>query len=191
MWNLIRMTKDQRGSTTDDIHINTLEQYYKDKFQDDGMNSTTTREAHSRVYSKYQNMEGKYMDYTLHEERLQRYINTIKAGCASGIDGIVGEHLKYAAHSDFIINQLCVMFTLCLRFGVVPTSFTSGLLIPLLKKPTCDPSIPKNYRPVVVSTAFSKILEMYILEECVCHDIEDAHFGFVPRRGTNMAISVT
>ena len=85
----------------------------------------------------------------------------------------------------------CVIFTLCLRFGVVPTSFTSGLLIPLLKKPTCDPSVPKNYRPIIVYKAFSKILEMYTLDECGCHDFEDAQFGFVPGRGTNMAISVT
>ena len=69
----------------------------------------------------------------------------------------------------------------------MPTSFTSGLLIPLLKKPTCDASIARNYRPIVVSTAFSKILEMYTLEECGCHDFEDAQFGFVPGRGTNMA----
>ena len=35
------------------------------------------------------------------------------------------------------------------------------------------------------------ILEICILDECGCHDFEDSQFGFVPSRGTNMAISVT
>ena len=70
MLNLIHMAKGQRVSTTDDMQINTLEQYYKEKFRDDSMTNTTTREGHSHVYSNYQNIEGKHMDCTLHKERL-------------------------------------------------------------------------------------------------------------------------
>ncbi len=89
------------------------------------------------------------------------------------------------------MRYLCVLLTICLRYGIVPESFTTGILIPLLKKPSCDPSIAKNYRPVVVSTTFTKLLEMFVLEEGGCHDFDDAQFGFVPGRGTNMAISLT
>ncbi len=38
---------------------------------------------------------------------------------------------------------------------------------------------------------FSKLLEMYIVEECGYHDFEDTQFEFVQGRGTNMAISLT
>ena len=48
-----------------------------------------------------------------------------------------------------------------------------------------------NYRPVVVSTTVSKILEMFVLQECGYHDFHDSQFGFVPGRGTNMAIYVS
>ena len=76
----------------------------------------------------------------------------MKSGCAHGIDGIRSEHLKYAV--DNIVKK-CVMFSLCLKYGVVPDISTRGIIIPLLKKTTCDPSLAKNYRPIVVYPIFS------------------------------------
>ena len=70
-------------------------------------------------------------------------------------------------------------------------SIAKGLLIPLLKKPTSDPTVPKNYRPIVVSTTFSKLLEIHILSMCGEHEFHDLQFGFVGSRGTSMAVSLT
>jgi len=81
------------------------------------------------------------------------------------------------------------MFTLCIRFGVVPSSFGKGLLIPILKKPTLDPSVPKNYRPVTISSTLSKILELYMLDIVNC-EYSELQFGFVPGRGTQMAAAL-
>ena len=78
------------------------------------------------------------------------------------------EHLKYATESN-IVNHLSSMSTLCLKFGIVPKSFSSGLLVPLLKKPTLDPSVPKYYRPVTISCTFSKSLELYTLDASAGH----------------------
>ncbi len=83
------------------------------------------------------------------------------------------------------------MFTVCIRYGIVPESFCKGLLIPLLKKPNSDPSIPKNCRPIVISTTLSKILEIHILEQCGEHEFHDLQFGFVPNRSTTMAAALT
>ena len=57
------------------------------------------------------------------------------------------------------------MFTICIKYGIVPTSFSHGLLIPILKKTTLDPTIAKNYRPITISNTLSKILELYILAD--------------------------
>jgi len=43
----------------------------------------------------------------------------------------------------------------------------------------------------MISTVFSKLMEMFILEESDYHDFSDSQFGFVPGRGRNMAISLT
>jgi len=43
----------------------------------------------------------------------------------------------------------------------------------------------------MISTAFSKPMKMFILEESNYHGFNDSQFCFVPGRGTNMAISLT
>ena len=35
-----------------------------------------------------------------------------------------------------------------------------------IKKPTLNPTLAKNYRPFTVSSIVSKILELYIIDEC-------------------------
>lgn len=126
----------------------------------------------------------------LTEAKLMKYIKKLRMGCASGIDGITAEHVKWASGTR-VIKSLCVMLTLCIRFGIVPDSFIKGLLIPLIKKPNIDPSIPKHYRPIVISTTFSKLLEIHILEQCGEHEFDDLQFGFVSSRGTTMAAALT
>ncbi len=93
-WNKIKMSKDRSNQSYDKISINTLSEFYKERF------------------SKY----------------------------------------------------LSDIFTLCVRFGVLPDTFYCGILVPILKKPNIDPSIAKHYCPIVISTVFSKLMEMAILE---------------------------
>ena len=113
----------------------------------------------------------------------------MKPGCAPGTDGITSEHLKFASNSGVILH-LCKLLTVCFQFGLVPTSFTKGILIPILKKPTQDPSQPKNYRPIIVSNTVSKIMELYILYECNDHKFSEFQFGFVTGRGSNSAVAL-
>ena len=81
------------------------------------------------------------------------------------------------------------MLSLCIRHSVLPSHFNKGILLPILKKSTLDPSAPGSYRPITVSVVFSKLLELYILDRC---DIEmnPAQFGFVQGRNTNMATAL-
>ena len=65
-----------------------------------------------------------------------------------------------------------------------------GILIPLLKKPQADPARTRNYCPVILSTVFSKIAEMCVLDQCSDHEFSDLQFGFMDGRGTSMAVSL-
>ena len=129
-------------------------------------------------------------DFIMTEQTVLTYISRLRLGCAAGIDGVSAEHLKWSRNTR-VIPVLCQMLTLCVRFGIVGDSFTKGLLIPLLKKPNIDPSIPKNYRPIVISTTFSKILEIHILAMCGEHEFHDLQFGFIASRSTTMAAALT
>ena len=72
----------------------------------------------------------------------------------------------------------------------MPESFCKGLLIPVLKKPHLDPTLPKNYRPITIATSFSKLMEKFILTQSP-HEFHGLQFGFVEERGTDMAVSLT
>ena len=50
-----------------------------------------------------------------------------------------------------------------LSIGIVPTAFKSALLTPLLRKPSLDGDILKNYRPVSNLPYLSKVLEKIVL----------------------------
>ena len=104
-----------------------------------------------------------------------------KNQCKSYIDHVfVSEHF-----SNSVMDHVW-----CSMYGVTPTSFNYGMLVPLLKKSTLDPTVAKHYRPVKVSTTFSKMLELYVLYETNPDIFNDYQFGSVKNRGTNTAVSV-
>ncbi len=191
-WNLIRRSKCTSGSTVSDITLDTLHDYYSKKFsRNDQDVSETIRNAECIVNQKYvAAKDNVHLDFTKRESMLLEYMGKLRTGCAAGIDGITGEHIKWAKKTK-LISMLCDMLTLCVRFGIVPESFTKGLLIPLLKKPNIDPTVSKNYRPIVISTTFSKLMEIHILNVCGEHEFHDLQFGFVASRGTAMAAALT
>ena len=120
---------------------------------------------------------------------MKKYMSKIKLGCSPGSDAITGEHVRYAANTNIVLH-LCQLFTVCFKNGIVPTKFKNGILIPILKKATVDPTIEKNYRPVIVSNTLSKMLEMYVVDECSDFSFNDLQFGFIKNRGTNTAVSL-
>ena len=113
----------------------------------------------------------------------------MKAGCAPGIDGINSEHVKYANNPNIVLH-ICKLFTYCFKFSIVPTCYTKGLSIPILKKATFNPFIAKCYRPVSVSNMLSKLVELYIVNECNEFAFNDFQFSFIEGRGTRTAISL-
>ena len=191
-WNLVRQSKCTSGPTDSDISLHSLHDYYQTKFDyDHSYDTNTVCEAELKVQQHYEEVrcEVNY-DFIMTEEMLRLYIGRLRNGCAAGIDGISAEHLKWSLDTR-ILSVLSGMLTLCIRFGIVGDSFMKGLLVPILKKPSIDPSLSKNYRPVVISTTFSKVLEIHILSMCGEHEFHDLQFGFVSSRGTSMAVSLT
>ncbi len=47
-----------------------------------------------------------------------------------------------------------------------------------------------NYRPIVLSVTFAKLLEIHILEESGEHEFHDMQFGVIPGRSTAMAAAL-
>ena len=171
----------KHGSISND----SLYSYFNEKFSYDSSNeSDLVKTLRRDVDIKRQNCNLPFDCFVCSEYNMVKYmyIKTLKSGCSAGYYGITSEHLKHALGSN-LIGNLCYLFTYCFQFGVVPTNFTKGLLIPLLKKPSLDPTLCSNYRPIIVSTAFSKLAELCILDECNECTFSNLQFGFVKGRG--------
>ena len=61
------------------------------------------------------------------------------------------------------------MVNYSLDSGIFPTVSTSALVRPLLKKPTVDPQVLRNYRPVANLAFLSKVLEKVIAAQLTSH----------------------
>ena len=61
-----------------------------------------------------------------------------------------------------LLKNLQLLFQMCLAQSVVPDSFLSGCISPIVKRGK-DPSACSNYRPISVSCFVSKIFEYVLL----------------------------
>ena len=87
-------------------------------------------------------------------------INKCPAKCC-GLDPIPTQLVKENAVS--LVPVITRLVNSSLNTGIVPTTFKSALLAPLLNKPFLDDDILKNYRPVSNLLYLFKVLEKIVL----------------------------
>ena len=112
-------------------------------------------------------------------------IDSLNRGCSPGIDGITSEHLTYGKSYE-LCQHFSRVYSLILSYGIVPEIFRTGIVIPLLKKPTINPNDPTNYRPITLSSVHTKLIEMVIMPN---PEISKNQLGFRPDRGASFGIS--
>ena len=79
------------------------------------------------------------------------------------------------------------MLILCIQFGVVPDNLRRGVILPIPKKAGCKTTETKSWKPITVSSMFTKLLE---LEEYSGHEFSNLQLGFIKGRGTEMATAL-
>ena len=110
----------------------------------------------------------------------------LKRGKAPGLDGIYHEHLIFG-NSEVLCASLASLYTGILSTAYVPKLFTTGVIIPVIKKSTLDPNVVKNYRPITISSVHTKAIESFIIPSA---EISDNQFGFRENRGTAFACNL-
>ena len=93
---------------------------------------------------------------TVTEDQVSAAISQLKPH-KSDASSVTSEHIKFA--SPVIITPLSLFFTAVLRHGHMPQD---SVIVPVPKAKK-DPSKSLNYRPITLSSSFSKILERLIL----------------------------
>ena len=72
-------------------------------------------------------------------------------------------------YPQYFIHVYVYIINLCFSSGVYPTAFKSAIVKPLIKKPTLDCEVSKNYRPISNLPFLSKLTEKVIAQRLVSH----------------------
>ena len=100
------------------------------------------------------------LNYSITFSEVEKLIRTLKLQKAPGIDNITNEHIRYGGKS--LMCALTFLFEQIRKTGFMPTTWKTGIIIPLYKgcrKPKHDPG---NYRPVSLLSVIYKRLEKII-----------------------------
>jgi len=114
-------------------------------------------------------------------------MKNIKNGKACGLDGINGEHIKYA-HSKLHV-LLSLLFNAIIIHGHIPQSLMDTIIVPLVKDKKGNLNTKDNYRPLAITCIISKIFEILILNRYRnLFGTSDNQFGFKSKLCTEMCI---
>ena len=78
-------------------------------------------------------------------------------------------YLYYYAAFTYFIHVYVHIINLCLSSGNFPTRFKSAVVKPLIKKPTLDCEVLKNYLPISNLPFLPKLIEKVIAKRLVSH----------------------
>ena len=113
-------------------------------------------------------------------------ISKLNNNCAPGIDGLTTEHLSFGK-SEVLCKVLAALLSNILSWQMVPDTFQIGLIIPVLKRPSLNPNDVSSFRPITLSSALSKLLELLLLPK---DSVNNNQYGFRQGRGTSFACSL-
>ncbi|KAK2713815.1 hypothetical protein QYM36_009633 [Artemia franciscana] len=122
-------------------------------------------------------------DIELVEQDIDTIIKKLKPG-AMGPDRIHNEMLSNM--SPLLKASVLTLFNRSIKEGYVPSLWKKAAIIPILK-PQKDPTSPKSYRPIALTSCLCKLMERLIKKK-VLPEIEKVvqpeQLGFLPQRST-------
>ena len=86
-----------------------------------------------------------------------------------------------------IIKPLVYIFNCSLLYNVIPIQWKQAIVVPIFKKGSR--SDPKNYRPISLTSSFSRIFESIVFDKVLSHLLSNnllssSQFGFLPNRSS-------
>ena len=91
---------------------------------------------------------------------------------------------------DVLVERLLrKLFYMCLIHGFVPNSFGQSVIVPVLKDKNSNAGCCDNYRPISLTTIFSKVFELCLSKRVKKFSVfDELQFGFVPGKGCQKAL---
>jgi len=120
-------------------------------------------------------------------DMIEQSVKLLKLNKAAGHDGIVSEHIIHG-HPALLVH-FKLLFNMILKTGYVPNDFGKGVVIPIIKDKTGNPSVVDNYRPITLSPVISKVFEHCLITVFSTFiSSSNLQFGFKPGLSCSDAI---
>ena len=131
------------------------------------------------------------LDVPVSDEEILAAVKRLKRNKSTGIDNILNEYFIECA--DILLEPLKVLFNRILDNGVFPTNWSSGIIVPILKKQPS--SNVNNYRGITLISCLGKLFTSIVNERMKKWSIKydkltDAQFGFKAGHSTMDAIFI-
>lgn len=164
---------------------------FADFFSNIGNNlakQTQTQQYNYRDFLPIQQCHSIYIA-EINAEEIRELIANIKCSKSSGPDLLNGFIIKKAC--DFILAPLVFIFNLSLSHGIFPDRLKISRVIPVFKKG--DKTDCSNYRPIAISSIFSKLFEKLICNKLTSYFTKfnllyEYQFGFRENFSTSLAL---
>ena len=124
------------------------------------MMESASKKNHSTDFNIYENVSiNNEINGNLTENEILSATKLLKNNKSSGLDNILNEYIKSTIHVMIPIYKR--LFNLIPDMGIVPESWTCGVIKPIFKNKG-DPSDPSNYRQITLLSCFSKLFTAII-----------------------------
>ena len=178
-WNSIRKFRGKKNANST-LSSQGFADYFNGIMNDKGYLSTQQQNIDDFVKDCFDKNQNYKEEKIISVADVSKLLRALKMNSAPGQDGITGEHLVYG-ESDTLCRHLASLYSAVLSWNIVPDGFRVGTIIPVLKKPTLNPNDAGNYRPITLSSVYSKLLENIIIPD---DNASETQFGFRSKRGT-------
>ena len=120
-------------------------------------------------------------------ELIENCVNDLKVGKACDPNELSAEHVKHA--HPLVVHCMRQLFILMARHEHVPSGFSKGINVLLVKDKSGDICSSTNYRPITLVPVIFKVFEMFILNICADNLVsDDLQFGLKNGLGCANAI---
>lgn len=184
-WNALK--RDQKHSVRSNLGADQFAKYYATNMSDNADLSSEQQIIADTVNSCFSDHISSPIPEKISSDMMSDLIGKLNRSCAPGLDGVSACHLFYGK-SESLVNCLSRLYSTLISNHIVPGAFSSGLIIPILKKPGMDPNNVSSFRPITISSTFAKLMELYLTPKNI--DICDSQFGFQAGKSTTMACSL-
>ena len=120
-------------------------------------------------------------------KEVQLAMKNLSIESAPGLDGVTGDHLRYAHPTLYV--HLSLLFSSLFGHHFVTQNLIDIKILNLVKDNHKSLSDMNNYRPIALASLVSKLLECIILERCKnLLTTSDNQFAYKSKHSTDMAL---